>query len=52
MMRERYFAGADVFMVRADGDIDYVPVTLQEAAELASLAPDINYFAIYRYEEK
>lgn len=50
--RERYFPGADVFLVREDGEVDLLPVTVEEAAELAEENPDNNYFALYRYSHR
>lgn len=49
---ERYFPGADVYLVREDGEVDLLPITVEEAAELAEESPDDNYFALYAYTKR
>jgi hypothetical protein len=50
--RERYFPGADVYLVREDGEVDLLPITTEEAAELAEADLEANYFAVYMYAHR
>lgn len=50
--RERYFPGTDVYLLREDGEVDLLPVTVEEAAGLAEADPEKNYFPLYRYAHR